>query len=103
MRIKQNVAMNMELTFIERLARMASVNCKLAGPGDDGIDSWYGDQYLPNGSLARFANLLAEECAKLADQAVASAMLEHPEKRLVSLAVGKAIRTRFPPRSVGSE
>lgn len=50
--------------LIERLAREAGIAMKPAGQSDDGIDTWYGNQYLPNGSLAAFAALVADECAR---------------------------------------
>ena len=39
------------------LARAAGVNGEPAGPNDDEIDSWYGNQYLPSGSLTKLVGL----------------------------------------------
>lgn len=50
---------------VVRLARAAGVNGDPAGPGDDGIDMWYGLQYLPNGALTKLVALaMAEEQAR---------------------------------------
>jgi hypothetical protein len=46
---------------IEQLAREAGINFTPAGPHDDGIDTWFGDQYLPSGALQRFAALVLAE------------------------------------------
>lgn len=54
---------------IKKLARQAGINFDPADPNDDdGIDTWYGDQYLPSGALQRFAELVvASERAKIAE------------------------------------
>ena len=50
---------------VVRLARAAGLNGDPAGPGDDGIDTWYGHQYLPSGALAKLVALaMAEERAR---------------------------------------
>lgn len=53
---------------VVRLARAAGVNGDPAGPGDDGIDTWYGSQYLPCGALTKLVDLAMaegrEQCAK---------------------------------------
>jgi len=55
---------------IIRMAREAGINFDPAGPGDDGIDTWYGDQYLPCGSIAKLIEIAQsaerEACAKVA-------------------------------------
>jgi len=69
---------------VVRLARAAGVNGDPAGPGDDGIDTWYGNQYLPSGALTklvaltmaaereRFQRLIARHC----EDACVAAVLE---------------------------
>ena len=39
------------------LARAAGVNGEPAGPNGDGIESWYGNQYLPSGALTKLVGL----------------------------------------------
>lgn len=46
---------------MEQLARDAGINFTPAGPSDDGIDTWFGDQYLPSGALQKFAALVLAE------------------------------------------
>ncbi|MDX9716288.1 MAG: hypothetical protein RBT67_02840 [Thauera sp.] len=41
------------------MAREAGINFDPAKEGGDGIDCWYGDQYLPSGALQKFAALVA--------------------------------------------
>lgn len=86
--------------LIERLAREAGINFEPAGKADEGVDMWFGDQYLPDGALARFAALVAEH---LATHVVASAdALEHAERYGGSEAAGELdsaadrIRAAFP-------
>ena len=56
--------------LVVRLARAAGINCDPAGPGDDLIDTWYGDQYLPSGALTRLVALAMNAGRELAkDQA----------------------------------
>lgn len=43
---------------IKNLAMQAGIKFTPAGPGDYGIDTWYGDQYLPSGSLQKFARIV---------------------------------------------
>jgi len=51
--------------LVIRIARAAGVNGDPAGPGDDGIDTWYGNQYLPCGALTKLVALaMAEEQAR---------------------------------------
>lgn len=45
---------------ITRLARLAGINCDMAQPGE--VDTWYGNQWLPDGALRRFALLVEESC-----------------------------------------
>ncbi len=57
---------------VVRLARAAGVNGDPAGPGDDGIDTWYGHQYLPCGALTKLVALAMtegrEQAAKACDE-----------------------------------
>lgn len=43
------------------LARAAGINGEPAGPDDDGIDTWYGNQYLECGSLSALVELAMRE------------------------------------------
>jgi len=56
---------------VVRIARAAGVNGDPAGPGDDGIDTWYGHQYLPCGALKKLVALAMaegrEQAAKACD------------------------------------
>lgn len=54
----------MSAELIEVFAARAGITMQVAGPSDGGIDTWFGNQYLPNGALPRFAALVAEECAR---------------------------------------
>lgn len=70
-----NVASTAELgparETVVRLARAAGMNGDPAGPGDDGIDTWYGCQYLPSGALTKLVALAMaegrEQAAKACD------------------------------------
>lgn len=57
----------MNIDDIVGLAQKAGITWSPAGQGDDGIDAWYGNQYLPSGSLVKFAQLVEiaerEACA----------------------------------------
>jgi hypothetical protein len=59
----------MERGEIIRIAREAGINFDPAGPGDDGIDTWYGNQWLPCGAIQKLIEIAqAEEreaCAKV--------------------------------------
>lgn len=45
-----------------RMAREAGINFDPAAPGGDGIDAWYGDQYLPCGAVVKLIEIaMAEE------------------------------------------
>ena len=50
---------------LKAIAREAGINFDPAGEHDDGIDTWYGSQYLPSGSLQRLvAAVVARERSK---------------------------------------
>ena len=55
---------------IIEIARSVGINCDPAGPGDDGFDTWYGNQYLPSGALIAFANAIEVETMAKAQQAM---------------------------------
>ena len=56
------------MTKIEAMAREAGIKFTPAGPADEGIDTWYGAQYLPSGALARFHALALEQAAVICDK-----------------------------------
>ena len=84
--------------LIERLAREAGITMNPAGPSDDGIDTWFGVQYLPSGALVRFAALVAAECAFLAEvQKYNHAQkLSDPPQSSAAVEAAWAIRAAFP-------
>jgi hypothetical protein len=65
----------MERSEIIRMAREAGINFDPAGPSDDGIDTWYGNQYLPSGAIRRLIEIAQaaerEACAKLCEELIA--------------------------------
>lgn len=69
---------------IIRMAREAGINFDPAREGDDGIDCWYGDQYLPCGALKKFADLVEaaerEACAQVCESMGAMEALEGEEE-----------------------
>jgi hypothetical protein len=72
--MEQTGAGEMKREEVIELARMAGINGEPAGPSDQGIDTWYGNQYLPSGALERFAELVIERAGK------DTARLDHIEK-----------------------
>lgn len=56
------------MSTIEDMARESGINFEPARE-EGGIDTWYGNQYLPDGALARFAALVR---AKALDEAHAA-------------------------------
>lgn len=56
---------------LSALARSVGINFDPAGLGDDGIDTWYGTQYLPSGSLRKLVDAVTSAeraaCAEICE------------------------------------
>jgi hypothetical protein len=79
---------------LEQMAEEAGISVELAKQGG-GIDTWYGNQYLPDGALQRFAALVAERCAAIGVR-VCQEHDDLPDRPSRANAILEAILAGFP-------